>query len=173
MRKPENTLDAFLRKDRVASRIMAALVALFVVVALALPLQALAEQTAELVYESDYVVKWCGERGGVVEKRLDDGSRVDCYIERDGLRDLAVEADFSSGWAEAVGQSLFYGKSTGAKPVVLFIQKRATTYEAYKRHHERLRVALIGLDDIRVICLNSKGEESACPYFIYVMPSAK
>jgi len=63
--------------------------------------------------EKYYQDKFCF---GETEFVLPDKTRVDCLT-----RDYAVEVDFAPKWAECIGQSLFYAKSTGKKPACLLI----------------------------------------------------
>ena len=53
--------------------------------------------------EKFYQDQWCSERGGQTEVVLPDKARCDCLT-----ADYAVEFDFASKWAEAVGQALYY-----------------------------------------------------------------
>ena len=66
--------------------------------------------------EKDYQLPWCTSQGGIIEYRLSDGTRVDCLTQTH-----AVEVDFASKWAEAVGQSLHYANMTGKAPGILLI----------------------------------------------------
>lgn len=68
--------------------------------------------------ENEYQRAWCGDAGGVIEYRLDDGSRVDCVTE-----EYAIEFDFARKWAEAVGQALYYAEKTGKKPGIVLIME--------------------------------------------------
>ena len=56
--------------------------------------------------------RWYQEQGctGVTEYRLPDRTRVDCLLE-----DYAVEYDFGRKWAEAIGQSLHYGRMSATR----------------------------------------------------------
>jgi len=63
----------------------------------------------EVVDDIVAVEPWA--RGGAVEHRLHDGTRVDILTATH-----AIEADWSHKWAEAVGQSLYYSLITGKKP---------------------------------------------------------
>jgi len=65
--------------------------------------------------EAEYVDRWCEGRGQV-EFILEDQTRVDCL-----MPGFAVEADFGHKWAEAIGQSLYYGRMTDRQPGVLLI----------------------------------------------------
>ena len=66
--------------------------------------------------ESDYVKADCM---GIIEFRLDDGTRVDCLDV-----DTAWEYDFAPKWAEAIGQSLHYSRMTGKKPGIVLIMDK-------------------------------------------------
>lgn len=66
--------------------------------------------------EKFYQNKWCAERSGQTEVRLDDGTRVDCLT-----NEFAIEVEFAHKWAESVGQSLYYSIKTGKQPGVLLI----------------------------------------------------
>ena len=66
--------------------------------------------------ESVYQDVWCNDNKGVVEVVLSDGTRCDCLTDK-----YAVEFDFSSKWAEAIGQSLRYARLTGKKAGIALI----------------------------------------------------
>ena len=68
---------------------------------------------------------------GIMEYRLDDGSRVDCLTE-----EYAIEYDFANKWAEAIGQSLYYAEKTGKKPAIILILKD----EKQKKHLPKVEV---------------------------------
>lgn len=69
--------------------------------------------------EKVYQGKWCERAGGEVEVLLRDKTRVDCLT-----RQYAIEFDFGSKWAEAVGQALYYAARTGKEPgIVLILEK--------------------------------------------------
>ena len=69
--------------------------------------------------EKWYQEIWCDQTQGEVEYRLPDKTRVDCLTSTH-----AVEHDFGSKWAEAIGQALFYSLSTGKRSgIVLIIDK--------------------------------------------------
>ena len=63
--------------------------------------------------EKYYVEKYCQ---GEIEVLLEDSTRVDCLTDYH-----AIEFDFSSKWAESIGQSLYYAAMTGKKPAVFLI----------------------------------------------------
>lgn len=70
-------------------------------------------QAGERRPESYYVAKYCK---GVVEFRLPDRTRVDCLTKQ-----YAAEFDFAHKWYEAVGQALWYAKSTRRRAKVVLI----------------------------------------------------
>lgn len=72
-----------------------------------------------------------GACNGVMEYRLDDGSRVDCLTD-----EYAIEYDFANKWAEAVGQALYYAEKTGKKPAIVLILKN----EKQKKHLPKAEV---------------------------------
>jgi len=65
--------------------------------------------------ESHYVEQYCT---GQVEYVLHDRTRVDCLT-----GEHAIEIDWCSKWAEAIGQALYYSKVTGKKPKIVLICK--------------------------------------------------
>lgn len=85
--------------------------------------------------EAEYVEQWCAGRGQV-EYILEDRTRVDCLTP-----EFAIEVDFAHKWAEAIGQSLYYGHMTGRKPGVLII-----VGDGEHRFIRRFHNATIGLD---------------------------
>ena len=71
--------------------------------------------------EKDYQRHWCSSVRGQTEFILPDKTRVDCLI-----NEYAIEFDFASKWAEAIGQSLYYALCTNKKPgIVLIIENRS------------------------------------------------
>jgi hypothetical protein len=79
--------------------------------------------------ESWYQRGWCADRGRL-EVVLPDGTRCDCLTETH-----AVEFDFASKWAEAIGQSLRYASATGRRPGIVLILERPGD----ERYLERIR----------------------------------
>lgn len=69
------------------------------------------------------------ELGGVVEYRLDDGTRVDIL-----LPSRAIEIDWATNWAEGVGQSTYYSKKTNRPPLVILLAKT----DNWKRYKDRV-----------------------------------
>lgn len=63
--------------------------------------------------EHEYVSQYCV---GDMEFLLRDRTRVDCLTDK-----YAIEFDFASKWAEALGQSLHYAYMTGRAPAIYLI----------------------------------------------------
>ncbi len=83
--------------------------------------------------ERFYQASWCSGRGGTMEVTLPDRTRIDCLTSAH-----AIEVDFAPKWAEAIGQALYYGASTGKRPGVLLIMEKPGD----RRYLERLRLAV-------------------------------
>jgi len=66
--------------------------------------------------ERYYQLLWCQQQNGVMEHRLDDGTRIDCLTDTH-----AIEFDFARKWAESIGQSLYYAGKTGKQAGVVLI----------------------------------------------------
>ena len=81
---------------------------------------------AEQLNESDYVHTYCTD--GIIEYRLPDQTRVDCLTE-----DRAIEYDFDDKWAEALGQSLWYGVATNRQPGIVLILRSNQSSKNLKR----------------------------------------
>lgn len=78
--------------------------------------------------ERVYQQLWCDKYYGVMEYQLSDKTRVDCVT-----KNYAVEFDFAPKWAEAVGQSLYYGIMTNKKPAVVLIIEKPSDWKYYYR----------------------------------------
>ena len=63
-----------------------------------------------------YQVQWCEAHKGQIEVVLPDGTRCDCLTDTH-----AIEFDFGSNWAEAIGQSAYYGLQTGKKAGIVLV----------------------------------------------------
>lgn len=68
--------------------------------------------------EAEYQRTWCNARGGQLEYRLNDKTRIDCL-----LPTMAVEFDFANKWAECIGQALYYGQKTNRTPACVLIME--------------------------------------------------
>ena len=66
--------------------------------------------------EAWYQAKFCNAENGRMEWTTPDGARCDCLTER-----YAIEFDFDTKWAEAVGQSLLYGAASNRQPGIVLI----------------------------------------------------
>ena len=81
-----------------------------ILITMALLLIATTATAKHLHHEKYYQERWCAERGGQAEVVLPDRTRCDCITDTH-----AVEHDFGSKWAEAIGQSLYYSLQTGKR----------------------------------------------------------
>jgi len=77
--------------------------------------------SAHLHPEKYYQNKWCTENNGQAEVVLPDKTRADCITATH-----AVEHDFGSKWAEAIGQALYYSLQTGKKAGIVLILEKPT-----------------------------------------------
>lgn len=68
--------------------------------------------------EVEYQKAWCEKRGGVMEYKLSDKTRVDCL-----LPNMAVEFDFANKWAECIGQAIYYGRMTNKQAACVLIME--------------------------------------------------
>jgi len=105
----------------------------FITVLIVLVLYTAAARAKTLHHERFYQAFWCTKRGGSMEVPLPDRTRVDCLTTTH-----AIEVDFAPKWAEAIGQALYYGASTGKSPGVLMIMEKPGD----RRYLERLRLAI-------------------------------
>ena len=65
---------------------------------------------------------------GAIEYRLADETRVDCLT-----NEYAIEYDFASKWAEAIGQSLHYARMTNHKAGIALIIESESDMRFYSR----------------------------------------
>lgn len=84
--------------------------------------------SAHIRPEKYYQTQWCSRWNGQAEYILPDKTRIDCLT-----KSYAVEFDFPSKWAEAVGQSLYYAKMTGKKPAIILILEKPSDWKYYER----------------------------------------
>lgn len=78
--------------------------------------------------EKVYQAQWCKAKGGIMEYKLDDTTRVDCL-----LPTMAVEFDFAQKWAECIGQALYYGQKTKRTPACVLIMENPEKDQKYLR----------------------------------------
>lgn len=80
--------------------------------------------------EKWYQKIWCDNAKGRAEVVLPDKARCDCLTETH-----AIEFDFASKWAEAIGQSLYYSSQTGRRAGIVLIME-SDKDERYMRRLE-------------------------------------
>lgn len=86
---------------------------------------------ARLYSEATYQQQWCNAKGGQLEYRLNDNTRIDCL-----LPSMAVEFDYANKWSECIGQALYYGIKTNRQPACVLIMERG---EKDLKYLKRLR----------------------------------
>ncbi len=97
-------------------------------------------------HEKYYQTAMCDQMHGIMEYRLPDKTRVDCLTD-----EYAIEVDFAKKWAESIGQSLYYGLSTGKKPAVGLIIRNKKD-----RKYLRRLMKVAGHHDIVVFIIELK-----------------
>jgi len=90
-------------------------------------------QAKHLHKERVYQEAWCAKQEGTLEVRVPGGLRIDCETTTH-----AVEVDFASKWAEAIGQSVAYAGATGKRAGILLIIEKPSD----ERHLAKLRQAI-------------------------------
>lgn len=75
-----------------------------------------------------YQNQWCNEHNGQTEVVFKDRTRCDCLTATH-----AIEFDFGNKWAEAIGQSLYYGLQTGKRPGIVLILEDEKDYKYWIR----------------------------------------
>lgn len=83
-------------------------------------------------YERDFQEAWCGNKGET-EVVLSDRTRVDCLT-----ASHAIEFDWASKWAEAIGQSLYYAIQTQKRAGIVLILKKPSDV----RHVRKLETVI-------------------------------
>lgn len=78
--------------------------------------------------EKYYQDIWCKEQKGKTEVKLIDDTRIDCLT-----KTHAVEFDFASKWAEAIGQSLHYSRMSGKNAGIVLIIEKNSDYKYYNK----------------------------------------
>ena len=86
---------------------------------------------AHLYSEKTYQEQWCKAKGGQLEYKLNDKTRVDCLTNQ-----YAVEFDFAPKWHECIGQALYYAEKTGKQATCVLIMERG---ERDLKYLKRLR----------------------------------
>ncbi|MBQ4646318.1 MAG: hypothetical protein IJB79_03115 [Candidatus Gastranaerophilales bacterium] len=88
----------------------------------------LSADAKHLFPEKYYQEIWCSKNNGQLEAKLIDNTRIDCLTQTQ-----AVEFDFASKWAEAIGQSLYYGRMTGKTPAIVLIIEKESDFKYYTK----------------------------------------
>lgn len=88
--------------------------------------------------EAYYQAQWCADNDGILEVILPSGARCDCMTPTH-----AVEFDFASKWAEAIGQALHYAAQSGHRAGVVLIEEDP---ERDAKYEERLRSTIKAFD---------------------------
>ncbi len=101
--------------------------------------------------ENFYQKHWCEKVGGIIEYRLKDRTRVDCLTSQ-----YAIEFDFGSKWAEALGQALHYSLMTGKEPGIVLILENKKDRKYWRRLNKIIQ--RYGLK-IKVWSIGVSGEE--------------
>lgn len=78
--------------------------------------------------EKYYQNLWCKEQKGATEVKLIDDTRIDCLT-----KTHAIEFDFASKWAEAIGQSLHYARMSGKNAGIVLIIENKNDYKYYNK----------------------------------------
>lgn len=78
--------------------------------------------------EKYYQNLWCKEQKGITEVKLIDDTRIDCLT-----KTHAIEFDFASKWAEAIGQSLHYARMSGKNAGIVLIIENKNDYKYYNK----------------------------------------
>ncbi|MBR5304837.1 MAG: hypothetical protein IKU37_08445 [Candidatus Gastranaerophilales bacterium] len=78
--------------------------------------------------EKYYQNMWCKEQNGRSEVKLIDNTRIDCLTQTH-----AVEFDFASKWAEAIGQSLHYSRMSGKNAGIVLIIEKNSDYKYFNK----------------------------------------
>lgn len=97
-------------------------------IAIALFLVCTSTSAKHLHPEKYYQKIWCSEHFGKQEVILSDNTRIDCLTSTH-----AIEFDFASKWAEAIGQSLHYSNMTGKKAGIVLIVENKNDFKHYEK----------------------------------------
>lgn len=78
--------------------------------------------------EKYYQDIWCSLNSGKTEVKLLDDTRIDCLT-----KTHAIEFDFATKWAEAIGQSLHYSRMSGKNAGIVLIIEKSDDYKYYNK----------------------------------------
>jgi len=85
--------------------------------------------SAKHLYPEKYYQNiWCAEHNGSTEVKLIDNTRIDCLTSTH-----AIEFDFASKWAEAIGQSLHYSYMSGKNAGIVLIIEKNEDFKYYNK----------------------------------------
>lgn len=101
---------------------------MFLRIALILILICANVQAKHLHPEKYYQNVWCKENFGQTEVKLLDDTRIDCLT-----KTHAIEFDFASKWAEAIGQSLHYSRMSGKNAGIVLIIEKDSDYKYFNK----------------------------------------
>lgn len=76
----------------------------------------------------------CNKRGGVIEYKLPNKTRVDCLTD-----DFAIEHDFASKFYEGITQAMYYAMRTGKDAKVVLILKKKSDLRYVSRAKELIK----------------------------------
>lgn len=108
-------------KKRFIKRFEIRLISLFIICYLLFKPFRLHASKIHLYSEKIYQSGWCIIHNGQVDYILPDKTKCDCLTD-----EYAIEFDFGTKWAEAIGQSLHYSKWTEKKPGIVLILENET-----------------------------------------------
>lgn len=78
--------------------------------------------------EKYYQDIWCEKNNGQTEVKLIDSTRIDCLT-----KTHAIEFDFATKWAEAIGQSLHYSYMSGKNAGIVLIIENSDDYKYFNK----------------------------------------
>lgn len=97
-------------------------------------------QAARDHQEKWYQDNWCNGKGQS-EVILSDNTRCDCLTSTH-----AIEFDFGSKWAEAIGQSLHYASRTGKRAGIVLILEQNSDLKYFVRLNETINRFKLPID---------------------------
>jgi len=103
-------------------------------------------QAKRLHYEKWYQKNWCDDNNGRTEVIFSDRTRCDCLTATH-----AIEFDFGSKWAEAIGQSLYYSIQTGKRAGIVLILEHKKDYKYWIRLNTIIEHYNLPIDTWKVV----------------------
>ncbi len=116
-------------------------------------LNCISVHASRLFNEAYYQNEWCNKWNGQTEVILNDNTRIDCET-----KNYVAEFDFAKKWAEAIGQSLHYGRMTGKKPAIILIIEKPSDFKYFNRIKPLCKEHGITLWYMKGVFYNSKGK---------------